>query len=848
MWTATVRGMLAHKLRLFLTTASVALGVAFLAGTLMLTDTIKVAFDQLFGKVSSGSDAVVRTATAYDTADGVSVDRSPISASVLAKVTSVDGVAAAEGYVSGYALLTDNKGKAILAVGGAPTMGYSLPTDIALRGDVHVRTGHAPTRSTEVAIDATSAEKRHIALGSQIDVLFRGPTQRFTVVGTVGYGSEKDLGGTTAAYFDNATAQKVLGTPGFFHEIDVRGDGTVSDAALAERIDAVMPQGAEAVTGKTVAQESSDAFHNQFKFLNVMFMTFAGIALFVGAFIIWNTFTMIVTQRSREIALLRAVGATRKQVKRSLLVEAALLGLGGSAIGLVVGAGVAKSLKWLMGILGFALPSTALQIQGRTIWVSVLVGLVVTVVAALVPARRATKVLPVEALRDATPGSTRPGKVRAAIGLVLTAGGVVAILSGLYAGSVSSNKVLLGMAATLIGVITLSQLVARPLASLIGGPLRLRGVAGDLARQNAMRNPRRTASTAAALMIGLALVISMGVFGSSLKASFGTVLGDATNADLYIAASSVQAEGFSPDVTHLVEEVPGVATVSPTGYGTARFGGENGDYSSVDPATVDRALSLKMTSGSVKDLGSTGILVVDDVATAHGWKVGDTVPTEFAATGSRNLRLAGIYENNGFLNTDYILSMATQEANSSSPLVGTGLVVLDKGADRGVVQHRIADALEHHPDARVLDQREFRNVIGGVIDNILTFVSVMLLLAVVIALLGIVNTLALSVFERTRELGLLRAVGMTSGQVRAMVRWEAVVISLIGATVGAGLGVGLGMALAQSLKGQGITQVSVPVMQVAAYVLAAAVAGVLAAIGPSRSAARVDVLKAVVTD
>jgi putative ABC transport system permease protein len=255
-----------------------------------------------------------------------------------------------------------------------------------------------------------------------------------------------------------------------------------------------------------------------------------------------------------------------------------------------------------------------------------------------------------------------------------------------------------------------------------------------------------------------------------------------------------------------------------------------------------------MVAGSVQALGPKGILVLTDVAQKHGWKVGDTVPTEFAATGKKSLQIAGIYRTNGFLNGDYILRNATQEANTSSPLVGAALVALDKGADRGAVQDTIATALAHHPDAKVLTQREYGTEIGGVIDNILTFVSVMLLLAVVIALLGIVNTLALSVFERTRELGLLRAVGMTSGQIRAMVRWESVVISLIGATVGAGLGIGLGMALAQSLKGQGITQVSVPVGSVSLYLLAAAVAGVIAAIGPARSASRVDVLKAVVTD
>jgi putative ABC transport system permease protein len=848
MFTATWRGMIAHKLRLVLTTASIALGVAFLAGTLILTDTMKVAFEQLFGKVSAGTDVVVRTEAAYAQTSGIDLSRSPISAEVISDIRKVDGVAAAEGTVSGYALLTDTKGKAVLTSGGAPTLGYSLAADEGLRGDVEIRTGRAPAAPGEVAIDASSAEDHDIAVGSRIKVLFRGPTEEFTVVGVVSFAGSKDLGGTTSAYFEPATAQRVLGAKGVFDSIAVRAAEGVSDVELARRLDAAAPDGIEAVTGATVAQESADGVTKELRFVKILFMIFAGIALFVGSFIIWNTFTMIVTQRSREIALLRAVGATRRQVLRSLLTEALLLGVGASAIGVGLGVAVAAGLTKLMDLVGFTLPSTSTQLEPRTIWLSMLVGTLVTVVAALVPARRATKVLPVEALRDATPGAGRASKRRIVLGVLFTGLGVAAVLSGLYSTG-RGQVVIAGIVAVLIGVMTLLPAIAKPLASVIGWPLQRRGVPGELAKQNAMRNPRRTASTAAALMIGLTLVVSMGVFASSLKASFSGILGDSTTADLFLATSSAQAEGFSTEVSKDVAKVPGVATVSALGWGQARFNGDGTFYSSIDPATAEKVLHLDVSAGAVRDLDIGGVLVAKKTAEANGWKVGDTVATEFPATGKHSLRVVGIFDRTGgYVDSDYLISLAAQEEYAGERLDASALVRVADGQDVAQVNERIAAALADHPDARVLDQEGYERVASGFIDQILAFVTVMLLLAVIIALLGIVNTLALSVYERTRELGLLRAVGMTRPQVRAMVRWESVVISLIGACAGAGLGIGLGVALSQALKDEGITAISVPVPQVLLYVVLAALAGVLAAVGPARSAAKVDVLRAVVTD
>src|SRR3954454_17046235 len=519
MFLATVRGMFAHKLRVVLTTISITLGVAFLAGTLILTDTMNTAFDRFFGQVSSGTDAVVRHETAYTSASGAGVSRAAIPASVLTQVRQVPGVAVAEGVTSGYALITDTHGKAVLPAGGAPTMGYTMTDDVKLRGRVHLLSGHAPSGDHEVAIDADSARKHHIPVGSSVRILFRGPSQTFKVVGTVAYGKETSFGGTSSAFFSSATAQHVLGSSATYDEVQVRSNGDVSDKVLAKRIDAALPKDVEAVTGAAAAKEAADTIKHVFAFVSVLFTMFAGIALFVGSFIIWNTFTMIVAQRSREMALMRAIGATRRQVMTSLLVEAGLLGVIASAVGIAVGAGVAKGLNALVTALGFSLPTTNLQINTRSVVVSMIVGVTVTVLSALVPARRATKVLPVEALRDSPPATKRTARLRAVIGIVLTAGGTAAIVGGLR-GDSDTNQVLFGMVAALIGVITVAPLAARPLAGIIGWPMRSRGISGDLARQNAMRNPRRTASTATALMIGLTLVVGMGVLASSLKASF----------------------------------------------------------------------------------------------------------------------------------------------------------------------------------------------------------------------------------------------------------------------------------------------------------------------------------------
>ena len=844
MLTATIKGMLAHKLRLFLTSTSIALGVAFLAGTLILNNSMQRAFDDLFASVNSGMDAVVRAESATD--DAGADDRPALPANLLEQVREVEGVAVAEGRVEGYALLTDSHGKPIQPA-GAPTQGSNLSEDPALRGDVVVRSGRAPEAPDEVAVDATSAEKGGLTLGSQVKVLFQGPARTFTLVGTVGYGDENDLGGSTSAYFELRTAQRLLGNDRTFDTIVTKAAHGTSDEAVAERVNSALPEGYEALTGAAVADEAADAVKDQLGFLSIALSVFAGIAIFVGSFIIWNTFSMQVAQRTRELALLRAIGATRRQVMRTILAEAVVLGAAASALGIGLGVVMARALTVLMSGFGFALPTAPLRVQVSTVLIGMIVGTVVTTFAAIAPARRATTVLPVEALRDAAPTAERFSRTRLGLGSALSVAGVVTLLVALF-GPAPAIFIAVGVVAAVLGVTTLAPLFMRSLSGAVGWPLRGRGLPGELARQNAMRNPKRTASTAMALVIGLTMVTAVSVFAASLKSSFTDILSNSTNADLYVLTPSNQALGYSPAVLDAVRDVEGVDVVSATAFGTGRFDGGSGQFTSIDPATVDTTLDLGMVTGDPSDLTDTGVLVREKVAEAKGWEIGDVVHASFRGSSEDDFTVQGVYDGRGFVNTDYVITNEAHTTYFPDRLEGTALVTVDDGEAVGAVEERIANAIADQPDATVMDQEEFQGEMGAVIDQLLGLVTVLLLLAVVIALLGIVNTLALSVFERTRELGLLRAVGMTKAQVRSMVRLESVVISVVGALVGATLGIALGLALTRALADQGIDQIAVPAIQLGLYVVAAAVAGVVAAVGPARRASNVDVLRAVVTD
>ena len=848
MWRAVIKSLLARKLRLLLTAFSIVVGIGFVAGTYVLTDTMDRAFDELFATTTADIDVVVRATSAFEPGaagnpgGSGNISRTTIPESVLATVEDVSGVGSAYGGVLGYAQMVDPVTDEAIGGFGPPTIGVNWQEGSSV---LVLRRGEPPSTDDQVVIDAATAEAHDLAIGDRVQILFEGPPQGFTISGVAGFGDADNLGGATLAAFETETAQRVLGREGVFDDISVEAEEGMTPNALAARIDAALPENMEAVTATTVADEQAEALQEGLGFFRIFLLVFAFIALFVGAFIIFNTFSIIVAQRTRELALLRALGASRRQVMTSVVAEAFLVGLIASTVGIVVGIGVAFGIQWLLGAFGIDLPSTSMQLQLRTIVVSLVVGTVVTIAAAVFPARRASRVAPVEAMRDVQQQEVGRGLGRrAAIGAAVLGLGIVGLLYGLFALPANAAALVgFGAAATFIGVAVLSPLVARPLASWIGAPLRAFGVQGKLGRENAKRNPRRTASTAAALMIGLGLVSMVAVLSSSLKASFDRALESTLKADFTLANSSFMM--FSPDVAARVRELPEVGAVSEFRPGVFRVDGVTSFLTAVDPATLDQVAELGVTEGTTDALAADTVLVFEDVANDEGWSVGDTVPAAFATVGDRPLEVVGIYSESLLVQSDYLIALETYEDVFPEQLDSVVLIKGAEGVPTDDVERAVNQAVGSFSSIEVQDQAEFREQQAGFINQLLGLVTALLAMAILIALFGIVNTLGLSIFERTRELGLLRAIGMGRRQVRWMIRWESVIIAVIGAVLGIVIGVFFGWALRKSLEPEGVSELAIPAGQLLIYLVFAALAGVLAAVWPARRAARLDVLQSI---
>jgi putative ABC transport system permease protein len=845
MWNATIKGLLSHKLRLALTAVAIVLGVSFVSGTYVLTDTMNATFTQLFKDTTKGIDVVVQTRQTFSGEQGDT--RDPVPESLLQQVKAVDGVKVAEGSVNGFAQFIGKNGKAV-TTGGAPTLGVSAGESPELNSAFVLRSGQIPRGPDQVAVDARTASKQGFKVGDRIKVLSQGPTRSYTVSGIVGFGQADNLAGATLAVFDLKTAQQVLDSQGKFNEIDVVAQPGTTPDQLRDRIAAAIPDKYESVTGADQAQRSAKEIQDGLGFFSTALLAFAGVALFVGAFLIFNTFSIIVAQRTRELALLRCLGASRRQVLGSVLTEAGLVGLVASAIGLGLGVVIALGLRALLSALGIDLPSTGTVFELRTVIASLVVGVVITLVSSFLPALKATRVPPVAAMRAelATPPS-RSIRRRSIIGSLVTLVGVGLLVLGLFRDM--SNRlatVAAGAVVIFLGIAVLSPLIARPLARWIGWPFATAfRLPGNLARQNAMRNPRRTAATAAALMIGLALVTFSGIFVSSAKASIDDVLDKTVSAD-YIATTQ-NFQGFSPDVAKRMEALPELQAVTSSRYGGWRLDGKSMGLQAVDPSAYDSMVRTETTSGSIADLQNGGVAVVEDLAKQHNWKVGSVIPMEFPRDGVQRVPLKAIYKDNE-LNGSVLLSLTDYQKGYSTQLDSMVIAKAKDGVSPATARAAIDRVVGDFPNVQVQDMAQYKQKTGQQLDQLLNLVRSLLAFAIVIALFGIVNTLALSVFERVRELGLLRAVGATRRQVRAMIRWEAVIISVLGAILGMLVGVFFGWTMVRALSAEGFRVFTVPGAQLVAYVILAAIAGVLAAILPGRRAAKVDVLRAITTE
>jgi len=857
MWRVTLRGLAAKKFRLVLTSLAVVLGVAFMAGTFVLTDTLGSVFDNLFSNTTKGVDAVVRSREPFKAAGqqgSGGETRPPVPDSLVPVVQGVDGVDKAQGNLLGYALVTGKDGEAI--VNQAPTFGLPwYPQRKSVNGSLELVQGRQARAPDEVALDQKTFEKSGYKVGDQVKISFLTvPPREFTLTGVFLFGGKKEgLAGATLAAFEPTTAQEVMNRVGQWDLIEAQAANGVSQTELRDNIRQTLrneglSKDYESLTGEQLAKEQSDEIQKNLSFFNTFLLIFALVSLFVGAFVIYNTFSITVAQRVRELGLLRALGASGRQVNASVMLESFVVGALSSVLGIILGIAIVRPLEALLGAFGIDLPTGSLQIEPRTIIVSFVVGTGVTLLSSLAPARRASRVAPIAALRDQAFDSAS-GRRRYISGAVVLGVAGIALVLGLFGGtSGSSAALLVGAAAffAFIGVAMLSPLLAKPAARILTYPAkRTNSITGMLARENAERNPRRTASTAAALMIGLALVSAVAIMSESFKSSFASAIRSQTTADFILSPKGFQP--FSPEAaTQIRKELPG-ATVVEYRTGTMQVNGESVVVLGASPDFYKMTDTGLQPGVRKADFADGGVLVYKDTAKSKGYKVGDQIDANFP-NGPSTVTVQGIFDDKKALPFDgsYILSLADWGNFPDPQDVYVG-VIKPPGTstqEAARVVNRVAKnvgGISADNKAGFIDRQLAQ------FDQILGLMYVLLLLAVIIALVGIVNTLALSVYERTREIGLLRAVGMSRVQLRRMVRGEALIVASFGSLLGLAIGFFFGFLIVQALSDQGVT-FALPVTQLVVFVVLAGLAGLLAGVPPARRAARLDVLKAINTE
>jgi putative ABC transport system permease protein len=857
MTSVVVRGFFARRLRAILTGIAIALGVALMAGTYILTDTINNSFAGIFKTANEGHSVVITPSERLG--ERVRSQVSPIGEATLARVRATPGVAQAAGSIFSPVTFLDTSGKRLTSVHAPAFAGTVLPKRFESFRPVQ---GRFPTGPDEVAVDQATAERAspHLQVGQQMLIAGVAPAKRYTIVGIVTFAGGQSFGGAGAGILTLAEAQRVVGEPGSFDQIDVAATPGVTPAALRARIRAVLPSTVEVRTGEQQAAKQTSNLESNLSFLRTFLLIFAYVSLFVGAFIIFNTFSITVAQRTREFGLLRTLGASRQQILRAVIFEGVLLGACGAILGLLGGIALAPGLDQLFKAFGADLPDNGTVLEARTIIVSLLVGMAITLLAGLMPALRATRVPPIAALRE---GVEIPPARLTGVGVVVRIAVLVVVGAAIVAATGATG--LLGPLVVVLAVYLMRLLIRymraskRPryrvvpaLARTLGVLVTWRGITGRLARENAMRQPGRTMVTAAALTIGLALVTFVAVLAASFKTSIDHAV-DRTFAGNLIVDNSQGGgraeQGIPALVAPALRRVPGVASVTPIAFTVARQYGhsENSSVTALEPASFERAYKIEWQQGSpatLLSLGNTGTIVTKEFAKSRHLQVGQRITVLTPAERSVTLTVRGIASDETRLLGDLTITLPLARAAFGQREDAIDFVSYVPGASDAQVQPQVDHLLRtYFPQAQSRTAAQFKNEQANQIDTLLTLIYVLLALSVIVSLFGIVNTLILSIYERLRELGMMRAIGTSRKQLRQMIRYESIITALIGGVLGLVIGVVGALITSLTISGSGFV-LSIPVGTLAILLIVAALAGVIAAQAPARRAAKLDVLAA----
>ncbi|XHM67778.1 ABC transporter permease [Streptomyces nigra] len=850
----SLRNFFAHKGRMALSAVAVLLSVAFVCGTLVFTDTMNTTFDKLFAVTSSDVSVSPKEAEDEDDGSGTGRPRS-LPASVVEQVASIEGVKKAEGAISSLNVtVVDADNKNMGSSTGAPTIAGNW-TENDLRS-MEITSGHAPRGPTEVMVDADTADKHDLKLGDELRTIAATGDIRANIVGIASWKVTNP--GAAVVYFDTETSQRaLLGATGRFTQVSVTAADGVSDTQLKKSVAQALDGSYKIQTAKENADENRKDVGEFMDIIKYAMLGFAGIAFLVGIFLIINTFSMLVAQRTREIGLMRAIGSSRRQVNRSVLVEALLLGFVGSVLGIGAGVGIAIGLMKLMSMAGMSLSTDDLTVKTSTPVIGLILGVVVTVLAAYLPARRAGKVSPMAALRDAgTPADGRAGRVRGLIGLVLTGAGAAALYLAATADKASDGALMLGagVVLSLIGFVVIGPLLAGGVVRVISAVLlRAFGPVGRMAERNALRNPRRTGATGAALMIGLALVACLSVVGSSMVASATSELDKSVGADFIVMS---QQQRIVPQAEKAMEDTPGLAHVTRYKDVDATLTSPDGktDDSGVTAADPTYAEDLRRTTTEgtlAAAYGKDAMSVGSDYAKKHGVHVGDTVTVAFKGGETAKLKVAAVTDDDTSIDQGArYLSIDTLRKYVPADRIPQNVIMFAKAEDgkQDAAYAALKKALDPYPQYQVRDQTDYKEELKDQVGQLLNMVYGLLALAIIVAVLGVVNTLALSVVERTREIGLLRAIGLSRRQLRRMIRMESVVIALFGALLGLGLGMGWGATAQRLLALEGLNVLDIPWPTIAGVFVGSAFVGLFAALVPAFRAGRMNVLNAIATE